>query len=251
MITAKMDMKKLERSLKSAARNFGDSSKQAVLRWGVSAARDLAIQTQVFGQTKTSKKGSAATGSAGSSTINTSFAKGLQENAIVGDALKVVRIAPPNSRERDLLTSSEAVNSWIDQHRTRRRKRTITLHIRDRKPVTEVVFRKAMRERFKRVAMAKGGWLGAGEKIATFQRGSQQIKIGSGYMSFAQRHKKRGSARPAISGFSPVSVLINGWQHSGEPEILSSTAAKNSIYWGLRKTISWYRRAAKTALDKA
>lgn len=246
-----MDMPKLERSLKSAAKKFGDSNKQAVVRWGVSVARDLALQTQVWGKTKTSKKGEASTGSAGENTIDTSFAKGLQENAMVGDALKVVRITRSNSRERNLLTSSDAVNEWIEINRTRRRGRTARLHISDRKPVTEAVFRKAMKERFKRAGMAKGGWIGAGKNLARFETGTQRIGIGKNWVSYAHKHEKRGSAKPPRSGFFPIGELLNGYAHSASPHVLAKSAAKASIMWGLRKTISWYRKAAKIALDKA
>jgi hypothetical protein len=63
MIRVDVDMARLQRSLRSAALRFGESSKQAVIRWGVQTSREMAVETQAWGKSGTKKKQEKSTNS--------------------------------------------------------------------------------------------------------------------------------------------------------------------------------------------
>ena len=250
MLEAKFDMAKLERSLKSASRAFGDSTQQAVARWSVQVGRELAVSTQVYGRTGTRKK---------------------QEFAIDADARRVIwpvdEIKPSrtgqsvrfrfegrsgNWVQSRVLKDADAVNNWIEMHRTRRRSRTSKLPFSELAICTKEVFKQAMKIRFQRAGMAKGGWLGAANQAARFQKGVQRITIGKNFLGYAQKHSRFGSARLNRSaGFKPVATLRNKARHSSSPNVLNPSEITKAVGFGLRKTISWYRHAAKKAIDQS
>jgi hypothetical protein len=236
MIKAEVDMAKLQRSLRSAAKGFGESSKQAVIRWGVQTAREMAVETQVWGKSKT---------------------KGKQEGAMLADALKVLVVIDgkrfrksAKRRKRELVTVEE-ISAWIDENQNPSTGRTRKLPIEERKEVTEDNFKKAMRARFKRAGMAKGGWLGAGQEIARAQTGQGRINIGRNFLGYAQKHSKFGSAKKPINPFKPITELRNTVRHSSASDVLGAGASQKAIIFGLRKTTQWYRKAAKASLDNA
>lgn len=248
MIKAEFDIPKLERSLKKASSAFGDSTKQAVARWSVQCARELAVSTQVYGKTGTKKK---------------------QDFAIEADARRVifpVDTAKPSKTGRTVrytwqgksgnwpqsrfLKDESAVNEWIEMNRTRRRSRTAKLPFSELAICTIDVFQKAMKTRYQRTGMAKGGWLGAGKKAATFQTGAQRITIGKNFLGYAQKHGDKGDAKlKGGAAFQPIADLENRAPHVASPHVLSKSEIQKSVGFGLRKTINWYRMAAKKALD--
>ncbi len=231
MFTAKIDRPKLEASLKRAAMAFGETSQQSVIRWGVSVCRDLAKQTQAWGDNAKARK--------------------TQEGAMIADAYNVILIVDVmGAKNKRALRSPEEVGDWIELNRTRRRARTAHLNFADKKVTTRAIFDRAMKIRFKRVGMAKGGWLGAGMTLARAQSGQDRINIGKNFLSYAQKHASLGSAKPATVGFSPVAELLNRSAHSASQYVLSDKAKKQAIEWGLKKTLTWYRKATKQALDK-
>jgi hypothetical protein len=236
VIRAEVDMPKLQRSLRSAAKGFGESSKQAVVRWGVQTARELAFETQAWGRTKT---------------------RGKQEGAILADALNVLvvmdgkRFRKSTKRRKRELVTVEEINDWIEVNRTRRGGRTAKLPIEERREVTEANFKKAMRARYARAGMAKGGWLGAGQEIARAQTGQGRINIGRNFLGYAQKHSKFGSAKKPMNPFKPITELKNSVRHSSAASVLGSGASQKAIIFGLRKTTQWYRKAAKASLDNA
>lgn len=240
MITAEFDRQKLERSLKKYAGIFGDTSAQAVARWGVQTAKEMAFETQVWGKNKNGSKGKNGA---------TQWAKGAQEGAIVGDALKVISIVDRIGRDKKGLASPEAVNEWIDKNRTRRNRRTATLPISERRICTDVVFKKAMKIRFKKAGMAKGGWIGAAQESASHQTGSDKISVGKNFMSWTQKHAHFGSATKPQKSFSPHSKISNSVQHTASSWVMKKSAQSKAIEWGIKKTITWYRKTLR-AIDK-
>ncbi len=242
MLKADVDIAKLTRSLKAASKAFGETGAQAIVRWGVQCGRELATQTQAWGRTRYGKtKGTGAT----------TWAKGAQEGAMLADAYNVISIVPTvGPRNKKGLRDSAAVNDWIELNRTRRRSRTAKIPISERKVCTEKVFKKAMKERFKRAGMAKGGWLGAGMAMAKHQRGAGRITIGKNYMSFAQKHSRFGSARAPMNSFSPVGHLTNSVKHVASSHVLSPTAIREASGWSLKATIKWYNKAISYNLNK-
>ena len=231
MISAKIDRPKLERSLKSAAKKFGETTKQAVVRWGVSTCRDLAVQTQVWGTSKTRVK---------------------QEGAILSDALNCIYTRPNvgASNKRGLFTPQD-VNDWIEINRTRRRARVAKLPISEKRVCTPEVLKAALKIRNARAGMAKGGWLGAGKSIAAKQTGMDRINIGKNFLSYAQKHGSKGNAKVGTSLFNPIAELHNGWAHTASKHVLSSRGRNEAIAFGLKKTLTWYKKSAKKALDSA
>lgn len=248
MIEAKFDMPKLERSLKRASKAFGDSTQQAVARWSVQCGRELAVSTQVYGKSGTRQK---------------------QNFAIEADARKVIfpvdsfrpsktgrtarytwRGKSGNWPQSRVLKDAAAVNDWIEQNRTRRRGRTAKLPFAELAICEASVFKAAMKIRFARSGMAKGGWLGAGKDAVKFQKGAQRITIGKNFLSYAQKHGHLGNAK--LRGgtvFQPVADLENRAPHVSSPSVLSKSEIGVAVGFGLRKTIKWYQHAAKLALD--
>lgn len=107
----KTDNRQLERSLAAARKSFGESSEQALYRWGVQIARELAGATQAFGKGKKTKD--------------------IQNKAIYLDAMNVCRMV----ESRPSLKTPQACYEWIEQHRTRGRRRTVKLPIEQKKPL--------------------------------------------------------------------------------------------------------------------
>ena len=247
MFKASIDQAKLERSLKRFAKDFGETNAQAVCRWGVQVCRELAVETQAWGKSP----GTWLTGEKG------------QLNAIRADAHNVCLVAESmratgkgfrcTSKEgriyyashADVLNSPQEVNDWIEINRTRRRARTARLHPKDCKVVKRTVFEKALKARFARAGMAKGGWLGAGQDMAKHQTGAQRITIGKNFISRAQKHSGFGKADAPRNGFFAVGYLHNRASHVASRHVLRSSAIDKSMVWGLRKTLSWYRAAMK------
>lgn len=229
MISANIDRAKLEQSLKDFAKDFGETNAQAIVRWSVNACRELAFETQVWGKTKTKAK---------------------QEGAIIADAYNVINIVERVGKNKKALHTPEEVNSWIEQNRTRRRARTAKLPISERRVCTRAIFNKAMRIRFQRAGMAKGGWLGAGQEIAKAQKGQDRINIGKNYLSYAQKHGHFGSAKKPMEGWSPFAEITNRVSYSGDKNVLTAAAPSRAFDWSLKKTIKWYRSALRAINQK-
>ena len=243
MISAKIDMPKLQRSLKSAAKKFGETSSQAVTRWGVQVGRELAFSTQSFGKRKGGRPKS-------------SYKPGEeiadeQINSLMAGAMNVLLIVPKvGATNRRGMHSAGAVNAWIESNRGRRG-RTKKLPIDQRMVCTQAVFDAAFKQRIELAGIAKGGFLGAAMDIAKHQRGQERINIGKNFLGYAQKHASRGRATAPTNGFSPVATLVNSSAHSGSSWVLSSKHRSSAIAFGLKKTITWYKKAAKKALDSA
>jgi hypothetical protein len=231
VVTAKFDIPKLEKSLKKAAKKFGDTTAQAVTRWGIQVCRELAVSTQVYGKSKTRDK---------------------QISAIIADAYNVLLVTDGNvgSRNKRGLFSPEEVNDWIDLNRTRRRARTAKLPHSERKYCTRTVFDAAIKIRSVRAGMAKGGWLGVGMDLAKGQTGAQRINIGKNFLGYAQKHSAFGEGNPARTGWTPRAVLHNQSAHSASNYVLSNSEREKAIGWGLKKTLTWYRTALRKSLEK-
>jgi len=230
MITGSIDRAKLQSSLQRAAKAFGDSNKQALVRWSVQACREMAYMTQVFGRTKT---------------------KGKQEGAILGSALNIILVKRKGERvsKKRGLHSLDDVDAWIEENRSGRNGRTKPLPIEQKKECTEDIFHKAVRRRYKRAGEAKGGWLGAGQDIARRQTGQARVNIGKNVLSYAQKHASRGSARIGGSPFSVIAHMTNSARHSGSRHVIASGAERSAAARALPAVIKFYRRAMK-AIDK-
>lgn len=244
--TAKFDQPKLERSLKRFASRLGETNAQAVIRWSVQTCRELAMETQVFGRSKTRQK---------------------QEGAMKGDALNVIwavdRLQKTKgigyratnqgktygvSARKVLITESE-VNNWIELNRTRRNKGTAKIPIEDRRVCDSKTFKRAMTIRNRMAGAAKGAWIGAGNSIARAQKGEDKQTIGRNFLSYTQKNQRFGSAQRPSEGFKPTAGISNNLSYSGESRVLSKTGINKAIQFGLKKTVAYYSKTLR-AIDK-
>jgi hypothetical protein len=147
------------------------------------------------------------------------------------------------------LKSPQEVHEWIDS-RQNSKGRTKKLPAEQRAFITQKLFTQVLKERQKRAGMAKGGWLGAGQEIASAQKGTDRISIGKNFLGYAQKHSHFGGARRPISGWKPTAEISNRVRHSGDSNVLTSGASKAAIDWGLKKTITWYRAALRRQNQK-
>lgn len=233
-ISGTFDRAKLERSLKRASKAFGDTSAQAIARWGVGTCRELAKDTQVFGNTAKSKK--------------------KQEDAMLADALKVIRVTnaqyKPRRGKANQLRSIEEVMDWIEINRTARHGRTAKLETFEKKECEEKLFLRAMKVRYKLAGIAKGGWIGAGKDIAKRQQGTDRINIGVNWARHAHAHENLGSSTLQKSTFDPFALLKNGARHTVSKHVMRRGAEQNAANWALKKTLTWYRKSLKANLEK-
>ena len=248
-ISATFDRGKLESSLKKAAKNFGDSNKQAIARWGVQTARQLAIVTQAFGQTGTKK---------------------IQVNAIWRSWINCIEIVNPQyfaaiksgkirrrqnksglweSIDMSMVTDDPSeIDAYVQSQRDNRGR--IQGERRRKIITTKKAMQTAIKKRLANAGMAKGAWLGAGKQIASKQRGTQRINIGKNFMGYAQKHSYLGRAVETGSLFNPETKLINMVSYTSKRNSLNPAQADQAIGDALKKTIRWYSKAAKEALDK-
>jgi hypothetical protein len=233
MIKASIDIPKLQKSLKVAAKAFGDSTEQAVVRWSIQTCRELAVTTQVFGRGKKERD--------------------KQAKAIEMGGYAVINIVEPSKKPRNgnrrLLRSISAINDWIDQNRGAKG-RTRKLPPEQRKDATRELFDKAMRQRKKLAGMAKGGWIGAGQAIAKRQKGQDRINIGRNYVGYAHRHSGKGAARLAGGLFRPFTLLTNNARHTSSSHVVKKGAHQQAAARALRPTITSYRKSLRNKLGK-
>lgn len=225
-LTMKVDNATLEKSLAKARKAFGESTEQALYRWGVQVARELAGVTQAYGKSKTLRD--------------------KQSKAIYMDAMNVCRLVTSNPQ----LKNASQCFEWIERHRTRKRRRTARISEQEKKTVTADILNQALVEKFKRIGMAKGAWLGAGIELDAKQHGTEKINIGKNFLAYAQKWRHLGNAIVGRKVFSPTLVLENKATHSASNEVLPDSRKKTTVKRGLINTLKWYDKATTAKLAK-
>jgi hypothetical protein len=224
---ASLDMRKLDKSIRKYATKFGDSTAQATVRWAVSTARELAKYSQPFGSSRKANLG-----------------------AIRKDALSSVILEDGKTPKGKMaLKTPEEMIAWMDRNRINKGKRIPKMDIRLRRRASLRVFNKAVSIKMQRAGMAKGAWIGAGNRIAAAQKGSGRVTIGSNFMKYAQKHAGLGSAKRPIPGFKPFSQITNSTRYSSDPYVLRKSQIQSALNDGKRKTLNWYRYALRL-IDK-
>lgn len=249
MIEAEFDIPKLIRSLKKSSKAFGDTNKTAIARWGVQTCRELAVSTQVYGKAGAKKKQINAIESGMNAVIASVTDK--QFRLLISGKVKKAKIRNRwvDVTQERLLSDEGKAMDWIQSHRNEKG-RTQRLDQFSIGIAPQSVVRKVIRIRSVRAGIAKGAWLGAGVEIAKKQTGAQRISIGKNFFGYAQKHASRGEAKATTNPFNPIASLINKAAHSASPYVLSQKEKEKSVGFGLRKTITWYRMAARKALDQ-
>ena len=219
-----MDKAELDRTMLKFSRKFGENTAQAVNRWSVQTARELARFTQPFGTTSLKK---------------------IHTRAMWFDAGNVIIITRDKPSGAKALRSEQEVINWINQNRTKRGSRTRKLDISQKKVANFNLVQRAIRIKLKDAGEAKGAWIGAGQDIARAQRGPDQIKIGVNFAKFAQKHVGKGSAKPPKKGFSPTATIKNNVEHSSNGYALSTSRIDEATEASRRNTIKWYQAAMR------
>lgn len=236
MLKVDVDMAKLERSLKSASKKFGETNRNMVVRWGVATARELALQTQPWGNGGTRKKQVGAIETGMRAVVQPVKAASFNQSA--------------KSGRRKILNSPEEINTWVERHRGGGKGHTRLAG--SQKALCKLSdFNKAKAARNRQAGMAKGAWLGAGEEIAKRQRGASRLTLGKSFLGWTRKHDHRGKADRRGVPFRPSVILRNEARHTSSSYVVKRGHMKKAVYWGGRKTLTWYRKAAKEALDKA
>ena len=225
-LTMKVDTATLEKSLTRARKAFGESTDQALYRWGVQVARELAGVTQAYGKNKSLRD--------------------VQSKAIYKDAMNVCRLVTSNPQ----LKNGQQCFEWIERHRTRKRRRTPVISEQEKKTVTAEILNQGLVEKFKRIGMAKGAWLGAGIELEAKQHGTEKINIGKNFLAYAQKWRHLGNAIIGRKIFSPTLVLENNVKHSASSEILPDPRKKTTVKRALINTLKWYDKATTAKLKK-
>ena len=226
-LTMKVDMATLERSLTKARKGFGESSEQAIYRWGVQVARELAGVTQAFGKGKKSND--------------------IQRKAIYMDAFNVVKI----TQGRPSIKNAKDCEEWIQRHRTRAGRRTVVLPENAKKSVTIDVLNQALAADLNRASMAKGAWLGSGEKLSNRQTGMQKANLGKNFLPMAAKWASLGSSTVKRNLFKPSAQLNNNTKHSAERYVLPHNRKTTVVKRALINTLKWYNKATTAKLAKA
>lgn len=234
-ITGVIDRPKLEASLRKFAKRFGDTTQQAIARWGVSSCREAAKQTQIWGD-------------------KSKDSKDRQIKAMTAGAHQCLTVVPAGERPRkgrgNMVKSAEEANKWINENRGKDG-RVKKMTPDRRKEIMQDVFDDTIKLRAKLAGIAKGAWLGAGMDIAKRQRGTDRINIGKNYLGYAQKHAHFGSSKLEKSIFKPFATLSNRARHSASSNVVKKSSIKTAMDWGLKKTVTWYRRAIKAQESKA
>jgi len=236
-VNVKVDMGKLQKTLKKMSKTYGDNHEQAVARLAVATGRQMAIETQAFGAN--SRK---------------------QQEGAIEVGMNVCVFAVTESRYKSLSKSKDKSQFMLvpsvaeldaELEKRRNKKGWVTV----KKPTIYVkknVFGQTLKLRKKRAGKAKGAWLGAGEKAAAKQKGNDRISIGKNFMSYAQKFSRRGNAR--FSGMllsKKFCTLVNTYYHAQLKRVVSASARINAVRIATEKTLKWYKKANKAnALKK-
>lgn len=241
VLKSHFDMKSLEKKLKKVADSYNESQEQAVKRWGVSTCRVLAIRTQAFGKSSAAKQ-KKAMWKDGRRVLFTH--KGTAKPSKTGRSMvfKTDRGGKSGVRTDKYLTSIPEINRWIQKNRTGRNRRTVKLPPEEKKVCSDAMFKKAIAKKHKETAgMAKDGWLDAGDKISKRQKGKKPVKIGAGFMGWARKPQKLGSAKESKRRFRSVAHLINHLSYSSLKYVLKQSDKNRAIQDGLTNTLQWYK----------
>lgn len=254
MISANVDMKELTNSLAWAAAQFGECNETGIARWGVATDRMLIKETQVWG--------------------DTTKAKQTHENAMVRDVKRVaIVVQDPKLASRVMrknltglnikgetwkftpqqnITTAKGLNDWIELNRSKKSGRPPKAGLKNGKicVTTGKVVVSAMRERFKRIGKAKGGWIGAGQAIGAHQKTGSRITIGKNVAGYAHKWKSGGSASMKRDVWSPEGTMINHVKHSDDPHVLRPGQMEKAIKDAANNTIKWYEKTLNGRLNR-
>jgi hypothetical protein len=252
VIQPQIDTKGIERQLMAMANDFGESNESAICRWGVAVARDLVKRTQAWGDDTDAKKKQENAimkdmNRAVFSVSKPSYVNGVSKGKLSGLVIngELVTFTP----DRILKTAKE-VNDFIDLNRTDRRGRVPRMKSNMKGIASTKSVNAALKIRFRRAGVAKGGWIGAGISIGSKQRKGSRITIGKNVASYAHKFKSGGTSSLSRSVWTPIGMITNNVAHVSSEHVLKKSDATNAINQGGRMTLEWYKNAMDRKLKR-
>lgn len=254
MITSQIDMKELERDLVKTAALFGEANETGIARWGVAIGRRVIKETQVWGDGKAAK-----------TKHEDAMTRDVKRVAIVLQDPKLTRLVDRKKlggltvkgekftfNPRQNITTAKGLNDWIDLNRSKKSGRPPKQGLKNGTicVTTGKVVMQAMRERFKRIGKAKGGWIGAGQGIGVFQKIGSRLTIGKNVASYAHKFKSSGRASMKKDQWNPEGTMINSVPYSSDPHVLKHDQLQKAIIDGGKNTITWYEKSMQGRLNK-
>ena len=223
-------------------------------RWGVQCAREAAVATQPYGG-RTGKSGTKAKNKSKNSIEQGLYAvciplkrvrRSKSGKTVEGITANGKVISFPASRFYD---SPEQLDQFWQSRRTRRFRRTRRSNIENKAAAPLKVFKATLKKRMNHAGMAKSGWIQAGQMIAARQTGSERIRIGKNFISYAQ--KIRGKGRISVSkgsGFQPAAWIHNLASHTKSSHVMDQSKVKSQVIWAAKNTLKWYQSAIRRSL---
>jgi hypothetical protein len=252
MITASVDLKKLERDIFMAAAMFGEVNETGIARWGVGVARRLIVTTQVWGDGEKAKEKQK---NAMMKDVNRAFV--VVENPELVKRLKKKKLGGLHVkgvfypfRPYQQIQTGDGVNLFIEANRKDPHKRVARLGPGMKCVTTAAAVKSAMVKRKNRIGKAKGGWVGAGQAIGAFQKRGSRLTIGKNFASYTHRHKSGGTASMRQDIWNPEGKMVNNVNYVSDSYVLESSDMQKAIIDGGRNTIKWYENALNGRLKK-
>lgn len=252
MVTVHVNLRELESDLARTTAIFGEANQTGIARWGVAVARRLVTVTQAWGDGKDARKkqenamlkdANRAIFSVSKPSVVKALASGKMTGLVINGEL--VRFA-----RHQLLNSPQAINDWIDVHRTSRKGRVPRMKPSLKGVGSERNLQAAMRVRYKRAGKAKGGWIGAGKKIGAFQKTGSRITIGKNVASYAHKFDHGGRASMTTSIWTPAGTITNHYSHVSNEHVLKASDITKAIIEGGNKTLKWYEKTTQARLNR-
>jgi hypothetical protein len=252
VISPQIDTKGLERQLVSMAKDFGESNESAVCRWGVATCRDLVKRTQAWGDdTKAKQKQQDAirkdANRAVYSVTKTTYVNGVASGKLSGLVINGELITFTPDR---VLKNAQEVVDFIDLNRTNRKNRVPTMKRNMKAIASAGNVNKAVAIKLRNAGKAKGGWIGAGQTIASKQRKGARITIGKNVAGYAHKFKGGGTAQLTRSEWNPIGKITNNIPYVSTDYVLKKSDAIDAINQGGRMTIKWYQSAMAARLKR-
>ena len=237
MIT--IDMKDVGVSLDNFAYQAGETTEQATYRFGVAAARGLATETaprkKSVAQLKkrTRAQMHKVCMEVKSAVYFRKLARGIYSRIKMSDRWTEVR---PDR----IVENAAELDRVIERHRDQRG-RTKPLRREERYVCKRADFNKVVRDRAKRWGVAKGAWLGAGDRISRMQKGLDRNTIGKNFLRFAQRHKKAGTGYRMGESHKTSVFLQSKAQAAAYSEGLDMARTRSALRRAQKSVFTYYK----------
>ena len=232
-----VDVSDVGEKLHMLAEEINETSTQSTVRLGVGAARALAQATEPRKSTVGSRKKKAA-----------AAMRRVVEPMGARDFNKLRKQAKPRVKlggqwyafdKRRLIEDDRQLWRVIENNR-------VNGKTKKRPPQTRYIckqatFNKVATRRAKLWGAAKGAWIGAGQEIARREKGIDRLSIGKNFLSWTQKHTRKGSGKQVGKGDWTTAILQNNTTGAAKNEGLSRSSVMKALHLGRKATFGYYR----------